>query len=208
MPVIGLTGSIASGKSLVTEILKDLGAQVVDADVVAREAVEPGSEGWRQVVAAFGEGVLKRDGTINRKLLGERVFKDPGLRTKLNNITHPIIIKEIRERIDRFRKHDAGLRRVLVLDAPLLLETGLDNLVDEVWVVDVPEETQVERLMERDGLSREQALRRIASQMGSAEKKKHADVVIDNSGDSAATRKQVMGLWEQRFGSGVETGDI
>ncbi len=206
MPVIGLTGSIASGKSFVTKILKELGARIIDADVIARQIVEPGTVGWQQIKEAFGEEVLNPDLTVSRKKLADIVFPDRARMRKLNEITHPIIIQNIKEEINRFRMAAGEPTRVLVVDAPLLIETGLHELVDEVWVVDIPEELQIRRLMERDGLTREQALDRIGSQMPAAEKKKYADVVIDNSGDFSATRKTVEDLWKQHLTkSGVET---
>ncbi len=198
MTVIGLTGNIASGKSLVAEVLKEKDALIIDADVVAREVVEPGTEGWNKLRSEFGDDILNSDGTVNRKTLGDTVFANPVLLKKLNNIVHPIIIKEINDKIDSFRA--GGGDRVMVIDAPLLIETGLHRLVDEVWVVDIPGELQVRRLMERDRLTREQAQERIDSQMPAAEKKKYADIVIDNSGDREHTREVVTELWERRFG--------
>ena len=204
MTVIGLTGSIASGKSLVAEILKEKGAVLIDADVVAREVVEPGTEGWNQIRTEFGDAILNPDGTINRKELGNMVFASPGLLKKLNNIVHPFIIKEISREINLFRARTGN--QVMVIDAPLLIEAGMQHMADEVWVVDVPDEVRVKRLMQRDRLTREQALDRIKSQMPAEEKKKYADIVIDNSGDRYDTRKAVAELWERRFGKpGVET---
>ncbi len=206
MTVIGLTGSIASGKSLVAEVLKEKGAVLIDADVVAREVVEPGTEGWNKLRTEFGDAVLNPDGTVNRKALGNMVFASPGLLKKLNNIVHPIIEKEVIGKINLFRAGSVNGNEVMVIDAPLLIEAGMHRLVDEVWVVDIPHEVRVRRLMERDRLTREQALGRIKSQMPAEEKKKYAGIVIDNSGDRHDTRKAVAELWERRFGKpGVET---
>ncbi|PKM80238.1 MAG: dephospho-CoA kinase [Firmicutes bacterium HGW-Firmicutes-14] len=209
MPVIGLTGSIASGKSLVAGILQELGARVIDADIVAREVVMPGTRAWEKIRDSFGDGVLNADnGTIDRKRLGRMVFSDPDKRKRLNEITHPLITDLIKKEIDTFRAGDGGEGRVLVIDAPLLIETGLDQLVDEVWVVDIPVELQVARLMERDRLTRREALARISAQMPLEEKKKYARRIIDNSQDTASTRQMVMNLWKDCFGkSGVEIVD-
>ncbi|MHB9096012.1 MAG: dephospho-CoA kinase [Eubacteriales bacterium] len=200
MLVIGLTGSIASGKSLVTKFLKELSARVIDADTVAREVIRPGTPGWLQIRRAFGEKTLNPDRTVNRKALGSMVFANPEQMKKLNAITHPLIIDQIRAEINRFRSGNSDPPRVLVVDAPLLIETGLHQITDEVWVVEVPEEIQVQRLANRDGLTREQALQRIHSQMPAFEKRKYAQVVIDNSGDMESTRKIVQDLWKQRLG--------
>ena len=206
MPVIGLTGNIASGKSLVSGILKELGARVIDADIVAREVVAPGTAGWRKIKETFGEGVLNPDLTVNRQILGSKVFNDPQQREKLNAITHPVIVEKIQAEVNTFRRSGPGPDRVLVVDAPLLIETDSDILVDEVWLVVIPEETQIERLIKRDGLTREQALARIRSQMPVSEKKKYAQVIIDNSRDADSTEKTVRKIWKERFGgSGVET---
>ncbi len=205
MPVLGLTGNIASGKSLVTQILKELGARVIDADLIAREVVRPGTAQWRQIREVFGGEVCNPDGTVNREVLGRRIFNDPRQMKKLNAITHPVIVQKIKAEIDAFRAQGNVPAGVLVVDAPLLIETGLHRLVDEVWLVTVPEETQVERLMVRDGLTREQALARVRSQMPVEEKKRYARVVIDNTGGPELTGKLVRNLMKQRFGeSGVE----
>ncbi|PKM45494.1 MAG: dephospho-CoA kinase [Firmicutes bacterium HGW-Firmicutes-8] len=206
MPVIGLTGNIASGKSLVSGILKELGARVIDADIVAREVVAPGTAGWRKIKETFGEGVLNPDLTVNRQILGSKVFNDPQQREKLNAITHPVIVEKIQAEVNTFRRSAPGPDKVLVIDAPLLIETDSDILVDEVWLVVIPEETQIERLIQRDGLTREQALARIRSQMPVSEKKKYAQVIIDNSRDADSTEKTVRKIWKEHFGgSGVET---
>lgn len=199
MPVIGLTGNIASGKSLVSRTLQDLGAQVIDADSVARSVVKPGTPGWKQVIECFGQEILNPDGTINRKELGSRVFGDPRQLKMLNSITHPLILEEIEAAIKNFREQNKEPDNVLVIDAPLLIETGLQRLVDEVWMVDLPEQIQVERLMARNRLTRDEAMKRISSQMPADEKKKLAQVVIDNSGDVMTTQKTVRDIWQRRF---------
>lgn len=206
MSVIGLTGGIASGKSLVSAILRQLGAKVVDADEVARLVVEPGTAGLAEIRQDFGDKILNPDGSLNRKALGNIVFGNPDKLKRLNEITHPQILKYFMVEIDNFHKQNDS--PTLILDVPLLIETDFQRLADEVWLVFVPKEVQVSRVMERDGVSREQALQRINSQMSVEEKQKYADVIIDNSGSAESTRQKVKELWELRFGSGVATIDI
>lgn len=205
MPVIGLTGGIASGKSLVSAILRELGAQIVDADQVARLVVEPGTAGWQEIREAFGDAVLNADATINRKALGAIVFAGPDRLKKLNDITHPRIMSYTENEIAKYREGKGS--KALILDAALLIEAGFYRLVDEVWLVFVTSDVQINRVMERDGLSREEAVQRINSQMSVAEKQKYAHVIIDNSGSMEETRKTVEELWRQRFETGVETFD-
>ncbi len=193
MRVIGLTGGIASGKSLVSRFLRELGAIIIDADQVARDVVRTGSPAWRQIVQEFGETVCKPDGSLDRKALGRFVFSDTSKLDKLNRITHPYIISEIKRLLDGYRKNFPDA--VVVLDAPLLLEVGIEGMVDEVWVVYVDYQTQLERLMKRNGLSSKEAARRISSQIPLEEKVKLADHVIDNRGDPEETFLQVRRLW-------------
>lgn len=194
MVVIGLTGGIASGKSTVSRILKELGAEIVDADLVAKEVIRPNTDAWRELVSEFGRGMLNPDKTINRRKLGNMVFPDKTALAKLNRITHPRILKRIDERIAQARQ--AGVR-VLVLDAPLLIEAGMVSIADQVWVVAVDQETQLTRLMARDHFTFQEALNRLNSQMPLAEKIKYAAVVIDNSGSLEETRARITGLWEK-----------
>lgn len=206
MSVIGLTGGIASGKSLVSAILRQLGAKIVDADEVARLVVEPGTVGLAEIRQVFGDKILNPDGSLNRKTLGDLVFADPDKLKKLNEITHPQVYKYFKNEIAKFHQHKDY--PALILDVPLLIEAGFQRLADEVWLVVVSKDVQVNRVMERDGVSREQALQRINSQMSVEEKQKYADVIIDNSGSTESTRQKVIELWKQRFGSGVATIDI
>lgn len=188
MITIGLTGGIATGKSTVSNILRQHGARIIDADQIAREVVEPGQPAWEKIVSYFGQDILLPDNTIDRKRLGKIVFADATARQALNSFTHPAIINRIREILDGWRD-DAGV--LAVVDAPLLLEAGMEFLVDEVWVVATSTEIQLERLMRRDKLSREEALQRLAAQMPLAEKISRATRVIDNSGSLAETTRQV-----------------
>ncbi|MGE5446654.1 MAG: dephospho-CoA kinase [Ignavibacteriales bacterium] len=194
MKVIGLTGNIACGKSVVANMFRELGASIIDADQVARLVVEPGQPAWEGIVERFGEWVLNPDRTINRSRLGEIVFRDVEKREELNRITHPRIIEKIRELIEKHRKEGA---EIVIVEATLIVEKGgMKPIISDLIVVTADEETQTSRLTQRVGLSREEALLRIKSQMPISEKVKHATYVIDNSGDLEETRDQVKKVWE------------
>lgn len=194
MRVIGLTGGIASGKSTVSRIMEKLGASVIDADQLARDAVMPGTQAHCAIEAEFGPSVLNPDRTINRAALGSRAFSDPDARRKLEGITHPAIGRLAEEMLDNLRKSGVA---VAVYMAPLLIEAGVTERVDEIWVVYLDRDTQLERLMLRDGISREDALRRIDSQMPMDEKRGYGKVVIDNSGTVENTERQLLEAWER-----------
>ena len=196
MRIIGLTGGIASGKTSVAEMFERLGVAVVDADRLAREIVEPGERALAGIVAAFGERVLNGDGTLNRAALAEIVFSDQGARRTLEAITHPAIGLRAEERLARLR--EAGVSTAFYV-APLLIEAGIASRVDEVWVVYLDRETQLERLMARDGLGREAALLRIASQMSMEEKRLLGRIVIDNRGSRQELEAQVLRLWREEI---------
>lgn len=204
MRIVGLTGGIASGKSTVSHMLRELGVEVIDADLVAKEVIEPGTDAWRELVTEFGRGVLNRDQTVNRRRLGRVVFGDPRRVRRLNEITHPRIVSSIAQRIAvaRASADGGGLPGVLVIDAPLLLEAGMRDMVDEVWVVVVDVDTQVKRLMNRDHFTFQEALNRLSAQMPPDEKVRLADVVIDNRGPVDTTRQQVLELWRRLGGRG------
>ncbi|MDP2858560.1 MAG: dephospho-CoA kinase [Bacillota bacterium] len=191
MLVVGLTGGIASGKSTVSRILRNLDAEVIDSDIIAHELTRPGSACYNRIVEAFGHGFLNPDGTLNRRRLGRRVFDNRDELNRLNSILHPAVISIVQQKID-----EAGRRpsppEVLVIDAPLLIEAGMVSMVDVVWVVRVDESTQMERLIARDRLSLDEALSRIRAQMPLKDKIKFADVVIDNSGTIEETEQQVI----------------
>lgn len=178
MKIIGLTGGIASGKSTVSRALRDLGAIVIDADEVAHTIMEPGKPAWEDIIEHFGSTVLNADQTIDREKLGAIVFNNPERLQVLNQITHPRVGEQFKQIITRLRaeKSDA----VLFMEVPLLYETHMERICDEVWVVWVDEETQIQRLMKRDGLLREDALKRIDAQMSLDEKARRAEFVIDN----------------------------
>ncbi|MDE4541500.1 dephospho-CoA kinase [Thermoanaerobacterium sp. R66] len=193
MRVIGLTGGIASGKSTVSSILKSLGAVIIDADVVSREIMIKGTDTYNILVSVFGREILRKDGEIDRRKLGNLVFADKEKLNKLNEITHPEIIKRIKDIIEEERKK--GKEKAIVLDAALLIEMKLFNMVDEVWLVVVDKKTQIRRLMKRDNLSYKDALNRIKSQMSIEDKMKYADFIINNCKDFNAIKRQVELLW-------------
>ncbi|MCH4889450.1 dephospho-CoA kinase [Acidaminobacter sp. JC074] len=184
--IIGLTGGIASGKSTVSEYLASKGIPIVDADLVSRQVVEPGSAGLSQIVEVFGQDILS-DGRLNRKALRQLIFSDDKMRLKLNSILHPIIHDEILRQLDGYR----GKHPIVVFDAPLLIENNLMSMVDELWVVSVEESLQVDRVMKRDHVSKEQAISIIDKQMSLEEKLKFAHVVLDNSKDMAYLYAQI-----------------
>ena len=176
MKVIGLTGGIGSGKSTVSQFLAELGAVILNADKIGHEAFKPDTEIWREVVAAFGRQILTPDGNIDRKKLGEIVFGNAESLSRLNQIMHPRMYAQIKAQFKEYRRQGT---RVVVLEAPLLLEAGWTPLVDEVWVTTASEATVLKRLKERSGMSQAESLTRIRSQLPSAERIKHADVVIN-----------------------------
>lgn len=193
---IGLTGGIASGKTVVARLLSERGATVIDADVVAREVVEPGTPGLAAITRRFGHAVLTANGELNRAALGAIVFADPEARKDLEAIVHPAV----RRRAAELEAHaEAG--SVIVHVIPLLVETGQQDSFDRVVVVDVPPDVQRARLMERSALSEVEADARIAAQAGRDERLSAADHVIDNSGSLDQLSAQVAALWE-RFSQG------
>ena len=193
--VIGLTGSIGTGKSTIANKFRELNIPVIDADVIAREVVEPDTETYRKIVETFGEEILHDDRTLNRKALGSIVFSDEHKRKQLNAIIHPAIRKEmLRQRDDWIEKG----KECIVLDIPLLYESKLTHFVDKVIVVYVDEDVQLQRIVERDQSSKEEAKRRMARQIPVAEKAKKADAVIDNNGtkeDSYEQLKKILLDW-------------
>ncbi len=189
MVVIGLTGNIATGKSTVARMLADLGADVIDADIVAHEVQAPGSAVHRAIIDRFGESILASDGAIDRKALGAIVFADAQALADLESLVHPAVEAEIRRRLERA---DAP---AVVIEAIKLLEAKLDCYCDTIWVTTCPRETQLQRLIETRGLDRAQATQRIDAQPDPSLKVAQADVVIDNAGSLAATQAQVQRAW-------------
>jgi dephospho-CoA kinase len=196
--LIGLTGGIATGKSTVARLLAGRGAVIVDADVLAREVVEPGSPALAEIAAGFGDSVLTADGALDRAALGAVVFADPAQRRRLEAITHPRIAALMGERIAAGLASEAPL---VVADIPLLFEGDRVGLVEGVLLVDTPEEVQLRRLMLRDGIAEAAARARVAAQMPLAEKRRRATWVIDNSGTPEETAARVAAWWERWVGA-------
>lgn len=192
--LVGLTGGIGCGKSLVAALLAEHGAAIVDADQLAREAVQPGSDGLKAVVERFGEQYLSPDGSLDRRKLGAHVFEDSAARKALNGIVHPAVAKLSAERIGAHLNAGAPL---VVYDVPLLYENALDRALPEVIVVHVPPDVQRARIKARDNLSDSEIEARIAAQMPLEEKVRRADYTIDNGGTIEQTRAQVGALWKK-----------
>ena len=195
MLVIGLTGGIGTGKTQVANILKDLGAAIVNADLLGHEVYKSGTDGWREVVDAFGEGVLAPGGEVDRGKLGAIVFSDPEALGRLNAITHPRIYRMVGRRIESLRAEE---RMRVVVEAALLVEASWIPLVNEVWMTSATEDRVVSRLRARSGLGEEAVLARIRAQMSQAERTKYADVVIDNNGTLEDLKERVHNLWDER----------
>ena len=193
MKIIGITGGIACGKSTLCDTLRALGAPVWDADAVSRSLTVPGGAALPAIRNAFGEGVFHPDGTLNRKALGAMVFGSEAVRQTLNALTHPLIYADMERFVAQHRQ--TGCKAVF-LDVPLLYETGYDRHCDAVWCAWIPAETQLERLMARDGLTKEEALSRIRSQMPVEEKARRSDAVIDTRGTIAESAALVTALYK------------
>ena len=193
MTLIGLTGGVATGKSTVAAMFARCGAVVIDADVLARQVVEPGKPAWREIVKRFGKEILNADRTIDRHRLGAIVFRSPAKRTQLERIIHPRVARE-QQRLTReaARKNPHA---VVIYDVPLLFEAGIDKRVDITIVVTTDRETQIARLKKRNGLSRAESLRRIKSQMPLAQKRRLADYVIDGTNKRTGLFRQVKALY-------------
>ena len=191
--IIGLTGGIASGKSSIAAFFEEHGVPVIDADQLARAAVLPGSRVMERIATIFGNDVLAADGSLQRKKLAALVFVSEKKRQQLEEILHPEIRRLAEEQI---ATATAERHKLLVYMAPLLIEAGATDRVDEIWVVTVRPQVQLERLMRRDGISRDEALKIIAAQMPLAEKELYGKVVIDNSGTAVETRRILEEIWE------------
>ncbi len=195
MLLVGLTGGIASGKSAVSKIFKSLGAYVIDADVIAHDLIKPGLPAWSEIVERFERKILSGDGSINRKLLGGIIFKDPAKREVLNSILHPKIFEEAERQRKEIEKEDPDA--IILFDVALLVETRAYERVDVVILVYAGEELQIRRIMERDGLTRADAIERISAQMPSEEKIRYADYIIDTSGLQEEVEGQTMEIFKK-----------
>ncbi len=191
--VIGLAGGIGSGKSTVSRMLRGLGARIIDTDQISKELMQKGGSLLSDVIDNFGEDMLLEDGNLNRKKMADLIFSDDEKRKLLNDLTHPKIINELKNRLCAIKKMNEY--EVIVVDCALLFEMGLDKLVEQTWLVDVDKDVQISRLMSRDNLSRDEALDRINSQMSLEEKRERSDIKIDNSHSVENTQRQIFDLW-------------
>ncbi len=187
---VGLTGSIAVGKSFVLSVLRELGCATFDADKIAHQVMEPGREAYRDILSEFGDGVLAEDGSIDRAKLGQIVFADAERRKRLNDIVHPRVIAEQNRLLSEVEAQNPD--GIAVIDAALMIESGGYKRFDKLIVVFCDRETQIERLMRRNSITREDAERRVAAQMSSEEKRRYADYEIDTSGTFDETRQRVI----------------
>lgn len=195
--VLGITGGIATGKTVVLRMMGEMGARTLSADDIAREVLARDTPAYHETVRRFGRRILAPDGQVDRSALAAIVFADDDARLALNDITHPGIIAKMQEEIDLFRAEHPERGAVLAVEIPLLVECGLEGMVDEVLLVASEQETQVSRLTSRSGVSREEALRRIGAQTSLEHKIAHADRVIWNDGTLESLRQSVSGVWAQ-----------
>ena len=200
MRVFGLTGNIGSGKSTVAAMLREAGIPVLDADRISKEVTAPGGRAYDAVIRAFGKGIVRDDGSIDRKRLGEIVFADPASRERLERITHPAIFEAMKEAIAGIEREG---HRAAVVEAALIHESGRKGLFESVISVACHRETALSRLVARDGMSRSQAEARLRAQMDADRKAGASDCVIENSGDIESTRRQVVALAGALLGKGV-----
>ena len=197
MKIIGLTGGIACGKSTVSTALRARGAAIIDADALAHELSQPHQPLFNAYVQRFGREIVTENGTLDRAAIARRVFADPAVRAEVDAIAHPLIRMAAEERLRAARDEN---KRAAVLDVPLLFEAGWDALADETWVVALPREEQLARLLARDtSMDEGEARARIAAQMPLAEKCARADVIIDNSGTKEEIREYIGKLWKERI---------
>lgn len=192
MRVIGITGGIASGKSIVAQFLGEYGAKVIDADVVGHEIMEPGLPAYNEAVDHFGSSILDDVGRVNRKILAKIVFSNPEQLEVLNRITHPRIFERIKDIVDELRQ--TQISNLVVIEAALLFEIGLNQLVDEVWTVETHPAIQVKRLMQRNSITEEEALERIRAQLPSEARISRSDRVILNNGGHEALVRQILAI--------------
>jgi len=193
MLIVGLTGGIASGKSLVTRVLRDLGAHIIDADKIVHDLLAPGQDACREVVGHFGKEILLPDGSIDRRKLGDIIFSHPEERSWLNQCIHPRVFQVYQTQVHYLRERQPDA--IVVMDAALLIETGYHKHMDKLIVVYAGQQDQLKRLMERDRFTLEQSMARISSQMPLDEKKKYADYVIENTGTREATERQAREIF-------------
>lgn len=204
MKRIGLTGGIASGKSTAAAILKECGAVIIDADAAAHQLAEQGQPLYEAYVRHFGRGILRPDGSLDRRRLGQLVFTQAEEKAWLDRTSHPLIRAAMKKKIEEAEQQ--GVKAV-ILDIPLLFETGWQKQLDETWLIYVPEDIQLQRLQQRNGYPRAEALSRMRAQLPIEEKRKLADRVIDNTGSREELRRKLIRLW-QGLGTGKEEHGI
>ncbi|MCQ4635928.1 dephospho-CoA kinase [Anaerovorax odorimutans] len=195
MEIIGLTGGIGTGKSTASAFLAERGFAIIDADKIARAVVEPGEPLLKKLEVVFGEGIIKKDGSLDRKGLAAIVFTDKTKRQELDRIMHGTIIRVIDDRLRKLSAESAC--RAIVIDAPLLFETGLEKKCSQVWVLTADQEIRIQRVCRRDGTTPEEVRARISSQLDDDEKKRRADMVIDNSGSRQALENKLQHMIDQ-----------
>lgn len=195
--IVGLTGGIVGGKSTVASMFKDLGAKIIDADKLGHSVILPHKPAWKKIVNLFGKDILRNNLTIDREKLGKTVFTNQALLKKLNEITHPEIIKILKKEIDLVKNTTHNRGKILIIDAALIYEAKIDRLMDKIIVVYINEDEQINRLTKRNNLSKRDALQRIKSQMPMKKKAEMADYVIDNSSSLDKTKKQVEKIWKK-----------
>lgn len=198
MYVIALTGGIATGKSTVAAVLRGMNVPVIDADAISRELTAPYGEALSAIRAFFGDGVFEKDGTLNRKTLADIVFASEEKRRQLEAIIHPMVALRMQVKLQEYAKEG---HQVAVIEVPLLYESGMESMADEVWTTYAPKETQIARLKERNGLTRAEALRRINSQMPAKERMARADAVIRTEGPREETAAKVRQMFMSKFES-------
>lgn len=201
MKVIGLTGGIATGKSTASRTLRQLGATIWDADETARQVVRPGEPGFDALKKEFGADIFGPDGRLNRRMLAQRVFGKPEEVIRLNKTLHPIILMDL---VDKLKGWRAEGVKVVIVDAPLLFESGADVACDQVWVLSCGEDEQLRRVMERDKLSQQEAIERLEAQMSDAERRAKATRVIDTSCDETSTQRAITAYYEELLEDGDE----
>lgn len=192
--LLGVTGGIASGKTTVANMLRELGAPIIDFDLIARLVVEPGKPAWKEIVEYFGKQVLKKDNSLDRKKVSKIVFRDMEKRKKLEGFTHPRIHEEFVKQVDEIAKKDPNA--IIQVAIPLLIELNLQYMFHKTLVVYIPQEKQIERLIERDGISEDEAKNILKAQLPIDEKVGYADFVINNEKSLEETKRQVEDLWQ------------
>ncbi|MFL2755778.1 MAG: dephospho-CoA kinase [Dehalococcoidia bacterium] len=203
MITIGLTGGIATGKSLVSQLLEEYGAFVINADLLAHKLYLPETAGFNELVVHFGDTILNIDGTIDRNKLASIVFSDKSEMDNLNSIMHPLIYEDIKRLISDLSEKSEKNYLIVIVEAAILIEAGWQDLFDQIWVVSSNAENVISRLMTRNGLTREESLKRINSQMSLEDRLKYADVIVENNGDINSLSSKIKELWEDKLSTNI-----